>query len=72
MRLRTVLLICMLLVMPFPVALLMGNFIDYTDSSNRAWLYYHPGYYHYHWSTGGRMSSGSNWEFRGGGPAFGK
>jgi len=83
MKLRTLMLIVLLLVIPMPLALLSGMFMDYSEASNHRYLHYHPGYYYHYWSSPG--SSGmrttgmgatgmrtSGTAFRGGGPAFGK
>ena len=78
MRLRILLPILVLLLIPMPLALLFGMFVDYADAANRRYLPYHPGYYYHYWnpsssspyrSTGGRTTGTA---FRGGGPAFGK
>ena len=77
MKLRLLLPILLLLMIPMPLALLFGMFVDYSSATNQRYLRYHPGYYYHYWSsspstsrtTGGRVAST---EFRGGGPAFGK
>ena len=74
MKLRILLIVLVIFLLPIPLGLFLGLFMDYSEASNQRYLRYHPGYYYHYWSSP-RSTSGiavSRTTFRGGGPAFGK
>ena len=70
MRKSTMLtIVLLLLLLPLPLGVLLGFFFDYSDTANRSWLWFHPGFYYHHGVAGYAPGVVS---FRGGGPGFGK